>query len=373
MEGAAQGRQSLGICRIAAQGLQRLPARLHHGLGFFQEDLQQLLVQRFLGFQHGGSLGRRHQNLQIGRQHGRGLGRWGGAGIEQRCRNGGRKVDGVVFGLFRLLRHHCRRLGYRRRRHITGTLGAHHDAQLAAGRIKDKELARQGTLVAQHVEQKAQRAQAVAQLFKHHGFVVVGHLAGGQLVYHRAQMLGGCHGLVQAQHRQHAAHLRQRAGDRAQHRDIVGVAEILVQVLFRFGQGGMEFIDHTAHGLVVADAAVQLFDPGLQRLRRLVGQHMVQALRQAVSALAHQRGFDVQRLQIGLQVQHGGGHFHGQRRRRWRARSDQALGHAAQRRAQLVGTDMELVQRFADQVELVGHGLDLVAVAIGQRRPQLGS
>ncbi|KAF5293244.1 hypothetical protein FQR65_LT20134 [Abscondita terminalis] len=124
-------------------------------------------------------------------------------------------------------------------------------------RHRTKELARHAALVAQHVDQKAHGAQAVAKLVEDWGPVCLGDLAQHQPVDGLAHALHGLRGLVQAQHREHAAHLCHLARHRCQHGGIRRVAEVLVQVALGVGQGGAQLADHGAHGLVVAGLAAK--------------------------------------------------------------------------------------------------------------------
>ena len=82
------------------------------------------------------------------------------------------------------------------------TRPAHQQAKLSQLFVIDKELARHGALVTQHVNQKTQSAQAIAQFLE--GLLALAFVCG--LVDHQAldrlahtQHRNGC--LVQAQHR----------------------------------------------------------------------------------------------------------------------------------------------------------------------------
>ena len=89
-------------------------------------------------------------------------------------------------------------------------------------------------------------------------------LGGDQRVDVVAHAHHGLRGLVQAQHRQHAAHRRQLRRHRDQHLALRRIAEELVDVLFDLGQRRAQFLHHAAHGLAVGDPAVQLFHPRLR-------------------------------------------------------------------------------------------------------------
>ena len=132
-----------------------------------------------------------------------------------------------------------------------------------------------------------------------------------------SQVLHGLRRRVHAQHRQHAAHGLQlpRHGD--QHTALRRVAEIQVNLLFNLRQRGAQFLHHAAHGLAVGDAAVQILHPALQRLWLAAFTHVVDALAKLLQTTRQVGVIEVAVFQRGVQVEHAGGHFHGQRRGRW--------------------------------------------------------
>ena len=163
----------------------------------------------------------------------------------------------------------------------------HHQAQFALGFVIHKEFAGHRALIAQHIDQEAQRAQVVAQLVEHRLAFFFGYGAEEQALDCVTHVHHGLRCLIEAQHRQHAAHLTEATRDAGEHRCFTGGAEELVHRLLGIGQGRAQFIHHAAHGLVIADTAVQLFHPGLERLGVATGHHAIEACGQALSALAH--------------------------------------------------------------------------------------
>ena len=159
---------------------------------------------------------------------------------------------------------------------------------------------------------------------------------------------------------------------RCQHRRIGRVAEILVQQFFGIGQGAAQFAHHAAHGLLVADLAVQLLHPGLQRLGRLPGLHLEQTARQGVGMRSHRIVSYVQRGEGRLQVQHGRGHLHRHFRRRRLGLGGHAVHHLHQGPGQGQAARMQLDQGIADQGELVHGRFAFLDIPPGQGRPDFG-
>ncbi|MNV20125.1 hypothetical protein D3C71_1110130 [compost metagenome] len=150
---------------------------------------------------------------------------------------------------------------------------------------------------------------------------------------------------------------------------VLRAAEELVQRLFRLAERGAQFVHHTAHGLVVADPAVQLFHPLLERFWLRARPHRIQALCQSARADFHLIAVRIQLFKGCLQIQDRGGYFHGQRGRRRFTRAGGGFQRAGQRLSEAFATGVQLAQRVADQTELVRRWLELVAVAARQGRP----
>ena len=153
---------------------------------------------------------------------------------------------------------------------------------------------------------------------------------------------------------------------------VVRMAKVGVQRRLNLAQRGSQLTHDTAHGLAVTDASVQLFHPAVQRLRGCTGQHMVQPLRQAVTTLLHLVVGRVRVVVSCLQVQHRGGHFHGQRWWRRAGRTVDGIQSTRQCACQLATFRVQFDDRFRHQTELIGRHLDATGVATGQRRPGLG-
>ena len=156
-------------------------------------------------------------------------------------------------------------------------------------------------------------------------------------------------------------------------RGLVGrVAEELVQRFFRLTQRGAQFVHHAAHGLAVADPAIQIFDPGFERFGLPAGAHMGQALRQPGGALGHVRVGRVQILVGGLEVQDGGCHLHRDRRARRLATAHGVVDGTHQGAGQVTTVGMQLQDGFADRVELLQGEFEPVGIPARHRRPGLG-
>ena len=131
------------------------------------------------------------------------------------------------------------------------------------------------------------------------------------------------------------------------------LAEVLVDRLLDLGQRALELLHHAAHRLAIGHAAIEVFHPRVQRLGLGAATHAVDALGQTLHALGLGRVVEVGVLERGFEVEHRGGHFHGQGGRRYRR-----CGHGLRRRAgqgtrQLVARRVELLERLADEVELL--------------------
>ena len=153
---------------------------------------------------------------------------------------------------------------------------------------------------------------------------------------------------------------------------VLWLAEKLVKGLFNLPERGAQFIDDAAHGLAVADPAVQVFHPPFKRFGLPTGNHMFQPLGQALAADAHLGIRGVHVLIRRFQVQHGGGNLHGHRGGRWFARAHRDLNGAAQRAGQVAAFGVQLQNGVDHGIELVCDGFEPVGVATCQRRPGLG-
>ena len=176
-------------------------------------------------------------------------------------------------------------------------------------------------------------------------------------------------GLRHAQHRQHAAHRRQLVRYRDQHLALARVAEVAVDFFFHLGQGGAQFVHHAAHRLAIADAAVQLLHPDLKRARLSTSAHGVDAVGQVLHAAGQQRVIELAVLQAGVEVQHAGGDFHRQRRRRLTGRCRSLRSGGLQGLRQVVARREQLRQRITDQRELFVQPGQAMQLATGHTRP----
>ena len=243
----------------------------------------------------------------------------------------------------------------------------HDDAQLVLFLVIDKQLARHIALVAEHVDEKAHGTQTAAQLLEDTGLILDRHLAEHQMLDGVTHALHGGRGLLEAQHRQHAAHLRHLARHRGQHRGIGGVAKEQIQLLLGLTQGDAQLAHHRSHGLLVAGLTVELLHPDFQRLGLRAMQRRIQTLDQHAGLGGLYLVVMPGGHEAGLQIQHRGRHLHGQLGRWWLADAFHRLGDTNQRARQTVADRLQLDQRLGHQPELLGHGPDLAAVATGDR------
>ncbi len=253
---------------------------------------------------------------------------------------------------------------------VSGTRAGtpHQGTQLAQLLVIDKQLARQSALVAEHVDQKPQRSQAITQFLEGLAALIGPLHFVDQQPLHRIAHAHHRHGcLIQAQHRQHTPHLRQLPRNRFQRTGVLGLAEELVHRPLGLAQRNAQFIHHTAHGLVIADTPVQLLHPGLQRLRLSPRTHTVETLGQAIGPVGHVFVRSVQLLKSSLQVEHRRRHFHGQRRRGGLSRPDRGIQRPGHGLRQTLTIAMELAQRVTYQAELIRRRFEFVAVSPCQR------
>ena len=253
-----------------------------------------------------------------------------------------------------------------------GALGLpHHRAQAAGGGVEAEQRLGQLRLHAEHVDQETERPEVVGEAVEGAGLdgslrLDLGLRQRVDLVAHVQRSLRG---LVHAQHRQHATHRGQLRRHREEQLAFGRVAEVLVDLLFDLGQRCAQLLHHAAHGLAIADAAVQLLHPDVQRLRLGARAHLVDTLREPLHAAGEFGLVEFAVLQRGIEVQDAGGHFHGQRGR-GRLPRGHGLGHGRLQGArQHVARRKELVQRLAHQGELLGQAADAVLLATRHRRP----
>ena len=249
--------------------------------------------------------------------------------------------------------------------------GRGHEA--AFGRIETEQRLGQQRLHVEHIDEETQRTEVVGQPVEaaslRHALDI--DFGAGELVHRVAHVRHGERALFEVQHREHAAHGRQLRRHRHQHLALRRVTEIAIDLLFDLGQRGAQFVYQTAHGLAIGDAAVELLDPGLQRLYRAAGARQVNALRHLLRALTQARSIELTFFNDGVEPQHGGGHLHGQCRG-WRCARAAGLGRGhLQRMCQHVARWEEPAERIAEQGEGFGQPLQPAQVAAGDCRPHL--
>ena len=374
MEGAPQDRLLAQVGRFAQQRPRCGQTGLHHFARLLQEDVTQfgvVFIQRCGHSGAGCDRGRsRHRWCRRLRRNQRQLLRGRGRHGLRQGRDGGRQCR-LHRRRERQLRR-VRRCGHRELIH--GDLFATHGRlELAELLVVDKELLGQRALVTQHVDQEPHGAQAVTQLLEDAGAGTADIDVVDQNLFDAvAHTQGGQRGLVHSQHREHTAHLGQLAGHLVQRHLVSRVAEELVERLLCLVQRGAQFLHHAAHGLAVADPAVQVLDPGLQHFGLATRANVRQALSQAGAAFGHVGFGGIEVVVSGFQVQHRGGHLHRDGGAGRLAAAHRRLDHPHQGSRQLCTFRVQFQDRFTDRVELLQRQFEPVGIAAGQGRPGLG-
>ena len=263
--------------------------------------------------------------------------------------------------------------GWRVRHRAQALLCApHHRVQRASRCVESELRLGQLRLHGEHVDQEPECTEVARQAIKHTGLRDQGGIDFGghqsvDVVAHAQQRRAG---VVHAQHRQHAAHGRQLVRHRNQHIVVGGIAEEQVDHPLGLRQRGPQFLHHTAHGLPVGHAPVQLLHPDFERLCRLATPDRRNAVGQALHPHPFFGGIESHVLERGLDVQQGGGHFHCQRGRRYAA----GLLRLRDRMLQAVGKRFtrseQALQGFADQRSLFCQAAQAMHFAACHRRPR---
>ena len=397
MEGAPHRGHGLEIGGIGTQARQAFPGLFKHLARFLQEDLAHVVVVLAHGCRcrHGGrgrrgrgQGGQRLDHVRPRRLLGRGvlgLGQ-GLAGLAHHLGHLGLigrhglvgqafQVTMQVFGrnLFLLgtagqCLHLVQQSGLHFRR-FGGRLGTPHQGGKAArGGIETEQGLGQLGLHAQHVDQEGQGPQVVGQLVGRTGSIGVLRQHGSHVVAHA---LDGLRGLIQPQHRQHAAHGVELVGHRRERLALVRVAVETVELLLDLGQGGAQLLHHAAHGLTVRHIAVQGLDPGLQRRRRPPGRDHLQTLRHLLDAILQIGMLRVGLVQRGIQAQQRGGHFHRQLGRGTAPGLHGALGRGLQGLGQALAVLVDLANRLAHLGRLFMQAGQRGQFTSGHQRPAL--
>ena len=341
VERTAQDRELLQLTGFVAQRLERGQSVAHHFTTFLQEDVAQIVFAIVIGRRADrGHLRHRHRrNARLGQSHqclgtGHGVAADHGLGrlargachtflFSQRCLVSQRVELFAQFGQVHIVlgafdhaldvlaqRFSCvlRRKGHRHFR----SHPPHERPELARLVVEHKQLLRQRWLVVEHVHEETQGTEVVAQLLEGPG--LSGHVLvdfGVQdLLDRRAHAGDGLHRLFKAQHREHAAHLHQLGHCHVQPRLFLRRPEELVQRLLRLAQRHLQFADHAAQRLAIADAAVELLHPRFEGLGRLARQHPLQTLGQQLGAVGQCCIVGIKIVERRFQVQGGGRDLH---------------------------------------------------------------
>ena len=245
--------------------------------------------------------------------------------------------------------------------------------QSAFSRVKAEQRARQHRLHAEHVDEETQRTQVVGQALEvarlRHALEV--DLGARELVHRVAHLRYRERALFEVQHREHAAHGAELCRHRQQELALSRVTEVLVDLLFDLGQRHPQLVHHAAHGLAVADTAVELFDPGLQRLHLATRARQLHTLRHQRRALGQPGRVELTLFDDGVEPQHRRSHLHGQRRARRLARGCHLGRGRVQRMRQRLAGRQEPRQRVAQQGHRLGHAAQAAEVATGHGRPNI--
>jgi hypothetical protein len=130
-----------------------------------------------------------------------------------------------------------------------------------------------------------------------------------------------------------------------------------------------QFVDHGSHGLAIAHAAIQVFHPGLERLRMAAGANALDAAGQLQGAGGELRIARVEVFERGFQVEHRGGDFHRKFGVGRLAAAHGRFDRVRQRFHHRQARRMQLLQRFAQLRKGVGHLAGTGDVAARKRRP----
>ncbi len=255
---------------------------------------------------------------------------------------------------------------------------AHHGLEATGVGVELEQRLGQLRLHAQQVDQETQRADVGGEAAhgllgrRAHGGVIVCTLArlredGVDLVAHAHDGLAS---LVQAQHRQHAAHGRQLGRHGHQQLALGRIAVELVQLALDVGERGAQLLHHAAHRLAIGGTAIEVFHPRLDRPGRAALARQVDALGELVDAGAERGVGDVGVVERGVQAQQAGGDFHRQARRR----HGRAVGHlgdgGVERARHVLALGMELAHRIGHQRGLFAQAGREAGLAGGGGRPR---
>ena len=89
-----------------------------------------------------------------------------------------------------------------------------------------------------------------------------------------------------------------------QHRFVLRITEKYIERFFKLAKGDAQLTHHTAHGLFVTDAAIQLFHPGFQRLRLATLPDIFKALGQVPGTHCQLGIVGVKVVKCRFQIQH---------------------------------------------------------------------
>jgi len=248
---------------------------------------------------------------------------------------------------------------------------SHQGGQLVFFLIVNKQFFHQRWLVVEHVDQETQGPQVVAQLLVGSccAHLLIIDLGAEHLLDSALHLQNSPGSLVKAQHRQDAAHLRQLPRHRLQRALVLRIAKEQIKRAFNLGQRDAQFAHHAAHGLLVADPAVQLLHPSFERLGRPAVDDAFKPLGQTGGPDRQLRIGRIQVIEHGFKIKHGSRDFHCQRNIGHLLSVCRGFNGLGQGLRKWFTGGMKFSQRISHQAELVGYLLDFCAFTRAQRRP----
>jgi hypothetical protein len=192
-----------------------------------------------------------------------------------------------------------------------------------------------------------------------------------QIVHALADMVEGLRSQVDAEDRQHAAHLRQQLGDGRQFRLGGGVAEVGVQQALDRAHVMAQFLHDAAQGLRFRALAIQFFHPGGEVPGGGAFGAAFQSLGELGGALQEQ---GIVRLEVGergLEEEQGGGHFEHALGRQELAILGGGAHHAFDGGGQGFGSGRDFAQCLRELLRALDQLADAAEIGVAQLRPAI--
>ncbi|OIQ82612.1 hypothetical protein GALL_355950 [mine drainage metagenome] len=242
-------------------------------------------------------------------------------------------------------------------------------AQLTARVVEREQRLGELGLVAEHVDQESERTDVAGELVERFGADLGTLRRRDQRVDLLPDVAQCLRADVDAEHRQHAAHLRQQARHRRQLGLRRGIAEIGVEHALDGGHVVMQFVDHAAQRLRLRRASVQLFHPRRERPGGFAVGAAQQPSREFAGVVEEHRVVGAEMRERGLEEQQRGGHLeHALGGEQFVAHGDRA-NDALDRRRQRFDARLHVAQRGAELAERVEQAIDAAEVLVAEHRP----